>query len=179
MRASENKRRTSWYLTLVLPFFLGACGTSDMTDLRTYVDEVKSRRAGRIAPLPDPDAVERFIYRPEGLRNPFVATESVAATEKLPGRVNGPKPAPHPAEELERFTLDSLKLVGTLEQNNTIWALIRAGDKSIHRVSKGNYMGRNNGKITRISEDRVELTEIVSDNRGDYYERQASIALIE
>ncbi|MCU7959092.1 MAG: pilus assembly protein PilP [gamma proteobacterium symbiont of Bathyaustriella thionipta] len=157
MRVPVEKQHVLW-LIFALPLILTGCGTTDMSDLKAYVGEVKSRRASRIAPLPDPGVVERFIYRPEGLRNPFVPSEALDRVKDTGKVDNGIQPEIHPPEELERFSLDSLRLVGTLEQNNTIWALIRAGDKSIHRVSKGNYLGKNNGKITSISEDKVELT---------------------
>ena len=38
-------------------------------------------------------------------------------------------------------------------------------------------MGLNHGQITRITEERIELTEIVSNGQGGWQERQAAIAL--
>jgi type IV pilus assembly protein PilP len=70
-------------------------------------------------------------------------------------------------------------MVGTLEQAEVMWALIRAKDKTIYRVKAGNYMGKNHGQITQITESKIELTEIVPDGRGGYRERQATLALKE
>lgn len=67
-------------------------------------------------------------------------------------------------------------MVGTLEQNDETWALIKTKDGTIHRVSPGNYMGQNDGKITRISEDKIELIEIVPTGNG-FLEREAAVAL--
>jgi type IV pilus assembly protein PilP len=38
-------------------------------------------------------------------------------------------------------------------------------------------MGQNDGKITGIFDDRIELVELVPDGAGGWLERQAKIAL--
>jgi type IV pilus assembly protein PilP len=80
-------------------------------------------------------------------------------------------------EELENYSLDSLKMVGTLEQNETRWALVVAPDGILHRVRVGNYLGKNNGQITLISPEIIQLTEIIGDGPGSWRERESSIAL--
>jgi len=82
-------------------------------------------------------------------------------------------------EELEDFELDSLKMVGTMEDENENWGVVIDPDGIVHRVSVGNYMGRNIGKIVNVFEDRIELREIVKNNQGRWEERQAALALIE
>ncbi|MBV8062889.1 MAG: pilus assembly protein PilP, partial [Nevskia sp.] len=54
--------------------------------------------------------------------------------------------------------------------------MIKAPDGVIHRVSVGNYMGQNFGKITKISESEVDLDEIVPDGFGGFKEQPASLA---
>jgi len=70
-------------------------------------------------------------------------------------------------------------MVGTLEQSATMWALIKDGEGSIHRVKTGNYMGKNYGKILAITEHQVDILEIVPNGMGAFIERPASIALSE
>lgn len=93
---------------------------------------------------------------------------------------NGVKPDfDRPRESLEEFPLDSLRMVGTLEQHESNWALINDTDGTIHRVQAGNYAGQNYGKITRVTEFEVELTEIIPDGIGGWMERPATIAISE
>jgi len=40
-----------------------------------------------------------------------------------------------------------------------------------------NYLGQNNGKITGIAEDHIDLVELVPNQTGGWMERQASVAL--
>ena len=93
---------------------------------------------------------------------------------------NGIKPDfDRPTEPLEEFPLDSLRMVGTLEQREDQWALINDTDGTIHRVQPGNYAGQNHGKIIRITDFEIELTEIIPDGIGGWVERQSSIAISE
>ena len=80
-------------------------------------------------------------------------------------------------EELESYSLDTLRMVGTLEQEGTIWGLVQTKDGTIHRVKTGNYMGLNYGRIVRISEDKIELSELLQDGAGGYVENAAALSL--
>jgi len=158
---------------------LAGCANNDMSDLRSFIEEVKQRPPGRIEPLPEIKEVETHAYSSSELRNPF-APEKAAEEQETQVVNNGLKPDfNRRKEELEGFALDSLRMVGTLQQEDITWGLIRANDGTIHRVRNGNYMGMNFGKITRVSEDKIELTEIIKDGQGGYIERQASVALPE
>jgi type IV pilus assembly protein PilP len=60
-----------------------------------------------------------------------------------------------------------------------MWALVRAPDGVIHRVQSGNYMGRNHGKITSISESQMQLKEIVPNGRGGFIDKDTSVPAVE
>ena len=70
-------------------------------------------------------------------------------------------------------------MVGTVAMKSNLWGLVKADDATIHRVQVGNYMGKNYGKIIRISTDKIELMEIVPDKPGTWREQQTSLALTE
>jgi type IV pilus assembly protein PilP len=148
-----------------------------MTDLRAFVEDVKQRPPGRIEPLPEIKEIETHTYSSAELRNPF-APEQSQETQSNVAQSNGLMPDfNRRKEELEGFPLDSLRMVGTLEQDEFNWGLIKTKDGTIHRVKTGNYMGTNYGKIDRVSEEKIELTEIIPDGQGGYIERQATVAL--
>ena len=60
----------------------------------------------------------------------------------------GTRPDPDRSREfLEQFPLDTLRMVGTLQQGeNSISDLVQTSDGLIHRVVPGNYMGQNDGE---------------------------------
>jgi len=170
---------SKWAAFALSALSLTGCLQQDMVGLENYVAEVKARKAGHIEPVPEIATVKTFTYLGEGRRNPFqmMEEESEASAED---QGNGLSPdLNRRKEELEGYPLDSLRMVGLLEQMDTIWALIRTNESTIYRVKAGNYLGQNHGQITQITEQQIELTEIVSDGRGGYSERQASLALAE
>ena len=57
-------------------------------------------------------------------------------------------------------------------------ALLRV-ENLIYQVRPGNYLGQNEGKITRIEPSKISITEIVADGLGGYMERAAGLALDE
>jgi type IV pilus assembly protein PilP len=164
-------------LALILPILLlGGCANRDMSDLQAYVEEVKARPPSGISPPPEPVEVETYLYVAGDRRDPFTPdttahdqVETVVDSGIMPD-LNRRK------EELEFFPLDSLRMVGTLEQDGQRWALVKTKEGTIHRVTLGNHMGRNYGKIVEISEDKIKLVELVQIGSG-YQEQEAEISL--
>lgn len=160
----------------LLVLSLAGCGSANLSELEAYREQVKARPPGPIEPLPTFQTPATFLYEPQDRRDPFVmdqGSEEVAVRQP-----SGLAPDPlRRKEELEQYSLDALRMVGTLRQQETMWALIQTKDGVLHRVGVGNYLGKNNGQITLISEDEIQLTEIVPDGTGDWRERQSAIAL--
>ncbi len=81
-------------------------------------------------------------------------------------------------EFLEQFTLDSLQMVGRLERGGTYWSLMRDPQGGIHRVSPGNFLGRDHGRITEMGETFIAVIEIVTDGTAEgWVERPRVIEL--
>lgn len=160
---------------------LAACSGDNMSDLRAYVEAEKAKPGGRVEPIPEVKPFESFIYREASRRSPFepwTAMATSSARQAVPG--TGPAPdANRRKEALESFPLDTLRMVGTLAQKNGLWAIIKAPDGLVYRVSRNNFLGQNHGRITRVSDEGVEVVEIVPDGLGGWQERQASLALAE
>ena len=175
--------RIAWYSALGgVALGLAACGNPDLTDLEDYANQIRMRRPPPIAPLPDYALVEGFPYDPGQRRDPFLMdkeTAAITSPENL--ETGGIAPDPHrPRENLERFALDSLLMQGILQQDGTIWGLVFAReDKTLHRIAVGNYLGQNHGRVIRITEQRIDLIELIQDGAGRWMEREASMALIQ
>ena len=174
--------------TLAVLVSISGCGTSDMSDLMTWKDGVLARPGGRIEPLPEIRPYEAYAYKAaaQGLRDPFRAfyrqreetetkvDQNAGLTAEMERELRNRN-----REELEKYELDSLQMVGTMNNEGNSWGIIKDPDGNVTRVRVGNYIGRNIGKIVNIYEDRIELREIVQNNQGRWEERQAAIALIE
>ena len=144
--------------------------------------------AWRFEPLPEIKPYEAYAYQSSvGARNPFklfyiikpveIDDEALVddgLTEEMEREIRNRN-----REELEQFELDSLRMVGTIDDENNNWGIILDPNGIVHRVKVGNYVGLNIGKIINIYEDRVELREIVQDSDGRWEEREAGLALLE
>ena len=73
--------------------------------------------------------------------------------------------------------LDSLDMVGTLGAGGKMVALVMDPERVVHKVVAGQYMGQSDGRIEAISENRIDLTELVPDGAGGWMERKAQVAL--
>jgi len=170
-RGSNTGRRLivlatiGWMLAL-----LAGCSSGD-ADLNAFIRKVQAEPGGRVEPLPEVQPYEAFTYADQNLRSPFVPTLSGASSVR---------PDSHrPREFLEQYSLDTLKMVGTLDMGGVNYGLVLAGDGRVHRVLIGNHMGQNDGVITAISPARIALTEIVPDGLGGYVQRPAALALVQ
>jgi len=173
--------RSSRLALVGIVVFIGleGCESSNLNDLRDYVTQVKARNPGRIEPLPEIEVYQTHSYSVADLRDPFSKPQTrQQEAEQKAASENGISPDfNRPRELLEEYPLDSLRMVGTLEKDQNVWAIVRANDGTIHRVVSGNYMGQNHGKIIRISENNIDLTEIIPDGAGGWQERNAALAL--
>ena len=156
---------------------LAGCGDR-MQDLKQYVAQTKALRGGQIAPLPQIKPMETFTYDDLNLRSPFVPLLQNFANAGIGAGTSGLHPDPNRSREyLEQFPLDSLKMMGTITLNGVMYALIRDGDGVVHRVTVGNYMGQNFGKIIKIGQAGLILREIVPDGQGGWAERMTTVQL--
>lgn len=163
-------------LMLVVATGLSAC-SGDMDDLDQYINTIKARPGGRIEPLPEitPYEVYTYVADADGFRSPFVPDAPQSAVGAAAGST---RPDPERSREfLEQFSLDTLRMVGTLELGGTNFGLVQTSDGLVHRVVPGNYMGQNDGRIVAVNDSDIELVEIISDGIGGYLEREAAVGL--
>lgn len=162
---------------LVCCAMLTLAGCSGQDDLHQWVAQEKQKKGAPIPALPVIKTFETFQYNDQDRRDPF----SPSTAELQQGNDNaGPRPDQNRAKEpLEMFALDSLKMVGTVGSGAGMEVLVKDPGGVIHRVHRNEYMGQSYGRVTAISEDHIDLVELVSNGNGGWMERSASIALSE
>lgn len=162
----------------LLTILAGCSGGNEMADIRQFMREVERKPVPPIQPLPEFEPYQPFTYGAANLRSPFEPPIIVPppTEEQLANRGVKP-PQNHVKQYLERFNLSALSMVGTLQQDNSTWALIEDGEGGVHRVQVGDFMGTNFGQIESINDTRIDITEIVGDGRGGWLRRPRSIEL--
>lgn len=155
---------------------LQGCGGS-YQDLDAFMAEAKARPAGAIKPIPPFKAYKAFNYSAAGMRSPFDRPVEVREITELSIKSAVKPDETRTKEFLEQFSLDSLSMVGTLEQGGVQWALIQNRDGGVYRVKAGNYVGRNHGRIVEMGENYISVVEIVPNGVDGWIERPRTIKL--
>jgi len=146
--------------------FLAGCmgGTSDLQD---WVAAEKKKPGPPLEPLPVLKTFETFEYKDQDQRDPF-GPSLEEQREAAASSGGGIRPDQHPKEPLEQYPLDSLKMVGTIGTGASMEGLIKDTEGVVHRVHIHNYLGQNNGKITAIAENHIDLVELVPNGSGGW-----------
>ncbi len=154
---------------------LAGCASGD-TELDNFIASVKSEASGNIEPLPEVKPYQSFTYSAASLRSPFEPTgptnAAAAGTSVRPDSRRN-------REFLEQFSLDTLRMVGTLDMGGRKYGLVKTKDGLVHRVLPGNHMGQSDGRVLEVGASKITLVEIVPDGLGGYIERPAALALSE
>lgn len=159
---------------------LASCGGEEQGELKQELAALSKDLRGKIDPLPKVKSFEPVPYNGESMVDPFVPGR-IVVTQAAAGGGSGGGVQPdinRPKEPLEAFPLEQIQMVGTLSQNQDMFALVKAGP-NLFRVKKGNYMGQNFGVITGIEEGQISLKEVVQDSGGDWVERSTSLQMQE
>jgi type IV pilus assembly protein PilP len=167
-------------LAIGLALLLAACSGEEFGDLKSELKEKTKDMRGRIEPLPVVKPYEPVPYKAFDQLDPF-STAKIELVTKSAGAGGGGGLKPdlnRPKEPLEAYPLESLKMVGVLQQRKASWALIKA-DTGLYRVGVGNYIGQNFGLITAINDSQIQLRELIQDAVGDWTERQSTLQLQE
>jgi type IV pilus assembly protein PilP len=153
---------------------LAGCSSAD-DELNSFVEQTKHEPGGRVEPLPEIKPYETYVYADSDMRSPFMPSAPGAGAG-----LAGVRPDQKRNREfLEQFSLDTLRMVGTLRLAGSMFGLVQTKDGLVHRVAVGEHMGQAEGKITEISPSKISLVEIVPDSLGGYMERPAALALNE
>lgn len=172
-------------LLILAPLLLGGCvWIEDVSDLRSFVAQEKQKKVVKVEPLPEFKAYHSFVYEGASMRSPFKPLIAIITADIKTGVTDVGNSSLKPDVDreqsyLETFSLDNLAMVGSINMNanDTRWALIKDKKGEVHRVTVGDYMGLDNGKVVAVNSDNVELIEIVTNGRGGWMRRPRSVVM--
>jgi len=165
-------------ILVFIPIFLVACKDTSHQDVKDFIAKGKLRPPVKIKPLPTYKPYQPHTYDSSSLRSPFelpvlVKRKAITANTNVRPDINRQK------QRLEGFELSSLSMVGSIKKGGVLWALIRDPDGIIEGVRAGYYLGRNNGRITELTEEKIDLVEIVASSVDGWFERPNIITMKE
>ncbi|HRH13111.1 MAG TPA: pilus assembly protein PilP [Azonexus sp.] len=161
---------------------LGACSGGDHDDLKKWMADNTKDMRGRIPKLPEVKAYEPVPYDVEVLLDPFKASKIEPESKNRQGSGKGGAFQPDfEARDLrnsllEKYPVESLKMIGYLNINRRPIAVIQVENK-VKQVKVGDYVGLDFGLVTQVTEKEVLLRELIQDSAGDWSERTSSLYL--
>lgn len=157
---------------------LTACGSS-VDAVNSKMQEIRARPPLPIPPAPVFLPVPSFAYSAQQLKSPFMPDSLALELKVMAGKRVQPDLA-RPPQFLEQFQLESLIMKGTMKNaSGALYGLIQAPEGGVVRVEKGNYMGKNYGRIVDITPSQISVVEIVPDGRDGFVERPRNLVMID
>jgi type IV pilus assembly protein PilP len=137
---------------------LNGCSRSSERDLTAFVAQLKQKMTSMpqksiLTTLQSPAPV---TYNQAANRSPFLSSATTSAGG----------PIPENAPPVNSYIISSLKFVGTIEQNNSTWAVILTPNNKVYKVTIGDKIGTQYGKIIHIFRDRVEVIEQIKEGNN-------------
>lgn len=173
----------STVLALALALSLSACADGQLEELQAWMLQQRAAVHVETPALPPPRTFAPLSYEQGQGADPFnpqklaLVLRKDAGDTALASRLLGPELS-RPRQPLESFTLESMRMVGSLLRQGVRVALVRIGQQ-VHVVRAGQYLGQNYGRITHITETDIQLREIVQDSAGQWAERTTTLSLQE
>ncbi len=156
---------------------LMGCKAND-DSLPDYIAEVTRSARKELVTPPPIIPFQAFIYSRDDVREPFELPKEAMNQNQLKVREDCWQPAYRANKSsIERFSLSQLKFKGVMSQENKTSALIMTPEGQLAYVTKGQYIGRNHGRITEINKQYLGIQETFPDGLGCWNQRNVKLAL--
>ena len=159
----------------LLTLQLVACEEQASTELKAWMVQTRQQVQPPLQAVTTQQDFQAFLYEPGGRLDPF-DPKKLAVMQAANG---GPLPDfARDREPLEAFPLDALNMVGSMHRTGRVIGLIEV-EKIIYQVKLGSYLGQDLGKVVAISDDAIDIDEMVQETSGIWTKRRTQLRLQE
>tara|TARA_B100000767_G_scaffold274686_1_gene308504 strand:- start:804 stop:1328 length:525 start_codon:yes stop_codon:yes gene_type:complete len=164
---------------LCVVVFLSSCGGNNHQDLAAFIDAVSRDAVPTVIDIPKSESYHSFKYDVASYRSPFTpAIDSLPEKNLSHNEQDMVKPDFNRAKHyLESIQIEKMTMVGTISQFSIQWALLMTSNGQIHKVKKGQFIGRNHGRVTDVSNEYLQVNEIISNGQNTWANRVRTIKM--
>ena len=153
-------------LLIVCLLLLGGCGQgppSSSIPSKPKSPSVAKKEPARVAEKKEPekrepDKKEEYSYNPAGKPDPFKPFVQLISGKGGSGTA--------PLTPLQKYDISQLKLVAIISSPGGNIALVEDVSGKGYFLKKGTWIGKNDGKVTKILKDKVIVEEVYEDIFG-------------
>jgi type IV pilus assembly protein PilP len=175
MKPERNKLVPGWItISAILLFLIGGCGggtppPSFPTKAKALAVQKRKEGPAKVAETKEPEkkGEVEYSYNPIGKPDPFRPFIQLASREGLRKAVT----------PLQRFEISQLKLVAIISTSQGNVALVEDATGKGYVLKKGTPIGKNDGKVVKIQQDRVVIEEVYQDIFGQTKTNEVSLSL--
>jgi type IV pilus assembly protein PilP len=175
-KTEKNKLSYPWItLLIVFLFFMGGCGGSTPPSplpLKTKSPTMEKKKEEPIKVTERKESEKKeeveFTYNPAGKPDPFKPFIQLTPAKGARGG---------PLTPLQKYEISQLKLVAIISAPEGNIALVEDATGKGYFLKKGTWVGKNDGKVTKILKDKVIVEEVYQDIFGQTKTNEISIIL--
>ena len=176
MKPEGDKIGHGWIaLSIIFLFLIGGCGgggtppPSLPAKAKPVAVEKNKEGLARAAEKKEPEKKEEaeYSYNPTGKPDPFSPFIQLASREGLRKALT----------PLQKFDISQLKLVAIISTSQGNVALVEDATGKGYVLKKGTWIGKNDGKVTKILKDKVIVEEVYQDIFGQTKTSEISLSL--
>lgn len=164
-------------------FMLTAClDFSEQDDLQQFMTESRQKAQSKPPEVFTPAVRPQYIDPPDINPHAFsilrMRPEEAEMVDETGNRKTGLN-APNlnrPKEVLEGYDLENLRFVGTIGSSGSSLSGLVEADGHVYTVRVGNYMGKNYGRVVKITADEITLVEKFEDANNNWTDKQTKLA---
>ena len=164
-------------LSIICLFLIGGCGegtppsSSIPSKTKSPPVEKKKEEPPKVTERKEPEKKEEaeYSYNPGGKPDPFRPFIQLTSPK------GGSKTAP--LTPLQKYDISQLKLVAIISSPDGNIALVEDVAGKGYFLKKGTWIGKNDGKVTKILKDKVIIEEVYQDIFGQTKANEISLIL--
>jgi len=150
------------FLSMVFLFFVTGCGGGSPLPPPPQKGKSPAAESKKVEPVKAPEKKElekkeeaEYTYNPAGKPDPFKSFIQITSAKGYSRRV--------PLTPLQKYEIRELKLVAIIATSEGNIALIEDATGKGYLLRKGTPIGKNDGKVKRILQDKVIIEEVYED----------------
>ncbi|MGC9403102.1 pilus assembly protein PilP [Vibrio genomosp. F10] len=169
-------KANGFFLFLFAGFLNGCQANNDSID--EYIQAIESQARKEVVRLEPVIMFQASAYQSTELREPFFLPSAALVQEQAMVKKDCWQPPKRTKSgPLERYPMSKLRLKGVMGSANSVSALVQTPKGQVINVSEGQFIGLNNGRVTRVTSHYVLINETLPDGLGCWSKRNVKLAL--
>ncbi|MBC7003466.1 pilus assembly protein PilP [Photobacterium sp. BZF1] len=145
---------------------LVGCHAND-SPVEQFINQTYQQAVADVEPLDEQPVFEAEVFVMSSGRVPFQHPKPESPLlEPDGGKLCWQPELRERSSLLESFTLEQLSMRGVIGGAGKEWALVYTPGGALAKVREGSYIGRNHGRVTKVSASEIAIEQIMPDGEG-------------